>query len=105
MILVKSSYTASTEPYFYDSAYQLVRRPYAIQIDENGKCTIVKQVKAESAWKQWQCTNAKVYITPSKQLSIVTFKQSHLSALYKRCDAPWTHDECRHTHYTNQHTA
>jgi len=31
-------HTASAEPYYYDAAYQLVKRNYAIPIDENGKC-------------------------------------------------------------------
>ena len=31
-------HTASSEPYFYDSAYQPVQRAYAIPIDENGRC-------------------------------------------------------------------
>ena len=38
----ESSHTGSTEPYFYDSAYQLVKRPHAIPIEENGKCIIAK---------------------------------------------------------------
>ena len=48
----ESGHTASTELYFYNSAYQLVKRPHAIPIDENGKCIIAEQVKKESAWKQ-----------------------------------------------------
>ena len=53
----ESSHTASTEPYFYDSTYQIVKRPYAIPIDKNGRGIIAKQVKKESALKQWQCTH------------------------------------------------
>ena len=30
---------ASTEPFFYDSAYKLVKREYALPIDTNGRCT------------------------------------------------------------------
>ena len=90
----ESSHTASTEPYFYDSAYQLVKRPHAIPIDENGKCIIAKQVKKESAWKKWQCTNECKSITPSEELSIVTFKQSFECSIQDKCD------EYPHTHYT-----
>ena len=96
----ESGHTASTEPYFYDSAYQLVKRPYAIPIDENGKCIIAKQVKKESAWKQWQCTNECKGITPSEELSIVTFKQSFECSIQEVCRTLDKCDECPQTHYT-----
>ena len=96
----ESSHTASTEPYFYDSAYQLVKRPHAIPIDENGKCIIAKQVKKESAWKQWQCTNECKGITPSEELSIVTFKQSFECSIQEVRRTLDKCDECPHTHYT-----
>ena len=60
----ESSHTASTEPYSYDSAYQLVKRPYAIPIDENGRCILAKEINKDGAQKQWQCTNECKDITP-----------------------------------------
>ena len=33
---------ASTEPFFYDSAYKLVKKEYALPIDTNGKCITAK---------------------------------------------------------------
>ena len=96
----ESSHTASTEPYFYDSAYQLVKRPHAIPIDENEKCIIAKSVKKESAWKQWQCTNECKGITPSEELSIVTFKQSFECSIQEVRRTLDKCDECPHTHYT-----
>ena len=99
--LGESSHTASTEPYFYDSAYQLVKRPHAIPIDENhGKCIIAKPVKKESAWKQWQCTNECKGITPSEEFSIVTFKQSFECSIQEVRRTLNKCDECPHTHYT-----
>ena len=56
----ESGHTASTEPYFYDSAYQLVKRPHAIPIDENGKCIIAKQVKKVHGSNGSVPMNAKV---------------------------------------------
>ena len=58
----ESSHTASTEPYFYDSAYQLVKRPHAIPIDENGKCIIAKQVKKVHGSNGSVPMNAKVLL-------------------------------------------
>ena len=35
-------HTASTEPYFYDSAYQLVKRQQALPVDKQGKCVVAE---------------------------------------------------------------
>ena len=35
---------ASTEPFFYDSAYKLVKREHALLIDANGRCITAKKV-------------------------------------------------------------
>ena len=32
----------STEPFFYDSAYKLVKKEYALPIDTNGRCITAK---------------------------------------------------------------
>ena len=39
---------ASSEPFFYDSAYKLVKREYAFPIDTNGRCIIAKKVVCTS---------------------------------------------------------
>ena len=33
---------ASTQPFFYDSAYKLVKKEYALPIDTNGRCITAK---------------------------------------------------------------
>ena len=35
---------ASSEPYFYDTAYSPVKRDYSIQVDENGKCVVADEI-------------------------------------------------------------
>ena len=35
---------ASTEPFFYDSAYKFDKREYALPIDTNGRCVIANKV-------------------------------------------------------------
>ena len=35
---------ARTEPFFYDSAYKLVKKEYALPIDTNGRCITAKNV-------------------------------------------------------------
>ena len=36
--------TASSEPYFYDQSYTLVKRDFPIPIDSNGRCVIAEEV-------------------------------------------------------------
>ena len=40
--LGEGCHTAATEPYYYDSAYQLVKRPYAIPIDKRGRFIVAQ---------------------------------------------------------------
>ena len=58
-------HTASTEPYFYDLAYEPVKRDYALPIDECGKCVLASEIaddykttKHSSKPKpmKWACT-------------------------------------------------
>ena len=39
-----SCHMASTEPFFYDSAYKLVKKEYALPIDTNGRCITAKNM-------------------------------------------------------------
>ena len=45
-------HTASTEPYFYDSAYQLVKRQQALPVDKQGKCVVAEITIVEKKQKQ-----------------------------------------------------
>ena len=58
-------HTVSTEPYFYDSAYEPLKRDYALPIDEYGKCVLANEItdddkttKRSSKPKpmKWACT-------------------------------------------------
>ena len=40
-----SSHTASTEPYFYNSAYQVVKMACVIPNDEKERCIVAKEIK------------------------------------------------------------
>ena len=58
--LGKQWHTASSEPFFYDTAYKLVKRSIAIPVDEHGRCCIAKEVgdryKDTMRPKKWKCT-------------------------------------------------
>ena len=59
-------HTASTEPYFYDSAYKPVKRDYALPIDKCGKCVLASEITDDDSTTKrsskpkpmkWACTN------------------------------------------------
>jgi len=45
--LGESCHSASTEPYYYDTAYKLVKIDYALPIDENGKRVVANEILSE----------------------------------------------------------
>ncbi len=47
---------ASSEPYFYDSAYQPVKRDYALPINEQGKCIVAKVIRFSACTYSHNCT-------------------------------------------------
>ena len=58
-------HTASTEPYFYDSAYKPVKRDYALPIDEHGRYVLASELPDEDKTTKrsskpkpmrWACT-------------------------------------------------
>ena len=57
---------ARTEPFFYDSAYKLVKKEYALPIDTNGRCITAKNVctsdeiprhSAKEPPMKWECSS------------------------------------------------
>ena len=77
-----------------------MKRPYAIPIDENGRCILAKEIKNKGARKQWQCTNESKDITPSEELAIINFQQAFECSIQEMRRTLDKCDECPHTHYT-----
>ena len=55
-------HTPSSEPYYYDEAYQLIKRDTAIPVDHNGKCIIAKvisksdnETNTKNHPMKWEC--------------------------------------------------
>ena len=76
---------ATTEPYFYDSAYQHIKRDHALVIDENGKCLLANEVNTEREDKKhgtkkppmrWECTSECKVLTDSEVGSILDLKKA-----------------------------
>ena len=92
--------TASSEPYFYDSAYQPVNRDYPIPVDEEGKCIVADEIKAVGRAKRWACTSECKPLTQAEVDAILDFKEAFEQPMHEvrhvlaTCD-----DGCPNGHY------
>ena len=77
-------HTASTEPFFYDSAYKPVKRDYALPIDECGKCVLATEIVADNKTSnclrknqpmKWACTSECKTLTDDEVLVIIEYVQ------------------------------
>ena len=81
------SHCTSSEPYFYDTAYHLVKRDLSIPVDQSGKCVVAEEILSKhskpgvqtKAYKgsqheasqvpkptRWKCTSECKALTPSQ---------------------------------------
>ena len=99
-------HTASTEPYFYDSCYQIVQRDYALPIDENGKCVVAKEVESKTETKhrkhpmKWECSSECKPLTETEVDSIVSLKAAYENPMQEVRHTLDTCDGCPNQHYT-----
>ena len=84
-------HTAATEPYYYDSAYQLVKRPYAIPIDKRGRCIVAQ---TDCAYKTWHCFSACKPVSEAEIDAIVALKQAFEKPVQEVRHALDTCDDC-----------
>ena len=99
-------HTASTEPYFYDSCYQIVQRDYALPIDENGKCVVAKEVESKTETKhrkhpmKWECSSECKPLTEAEVDTIVSLKAAFENPMQEVRHTLDTCDGCPNQHYT-----
>ena len=99
-------HTASAEPYFYDSCYQIVRRDYALPIDENGKCVVAKEIESKTKTKhrkhpmKWECSSECKPLTEAEVDTIVSFKAAFENPMQEVRHTLDTCDGCPNQHYT-----
>ena len=71
---------ANTEPFFYDSAYKLVKKEYAMPIDTNGRCITAKNVctsdeiprySAKESLMKWECSGECKILSDSDVCTII----------------------------------
>ena len=70
----------STEAFFYDSAYKLVKKEYALPIDTNGRCITAKNVctsdeitrySAKKPPMKWECSSECKILSDSDVCTII----------------------------------
>ena len=104
-------HTTASEPYYYDSAYHLVKRPSAISIKENGMCVVTNEIsnsendstktKGEQPPKQWNCHSECKMITDTEVAAIVHLRQAFDKPMHELRSALGTCDNgCPNQHYT-----
>ena len=90
MISVTVAIMASTEHFFYDSAYKLVKKEYALPIDTNGRCITAKNGRSDeiprySAKKppmKWECSSeCKILSDSDVYVRLLTLTSSLLVEL------------------------
>ena len=113
-------HTASSEPYFHDSAYQQVQRHTAVPIDERGRCfvangvsTMVRvdktasptQPKTEQQFLRWKCCSECKPLTKAEVSAIVELKDSFDKPMIElRQDLDMCDSGCPNQHYTRVET-
>ena len=101
----KSRHTASSEPFFYDQSYAMVRHTSPISVDSNGRCVIAeeegKRREKSNRPKCWKCTAECKLPTPQEVRSIMSTKALFEQPVQKLREALNTIDECtEYGHYS-----
>ena len=102
---------ASTEPFFYDSAYKLVKRECALPIDTNGRCVIAKKVvctfgdiprySAKEPPMKWECSSECKIITDAEVCTIIDLAAAFQKPMRElRCALESVDSGCPNQHYT-----
>ena len=102
-------HTASSEPYYFDSAYQYAKRDSALAIDENGKCIVANEMKADSETSKkiepnkWECSSECKTLNKTEVDAIVAMKEALAKPMQHLRYACTTSDNgCPNGHYTGR---
>ena len=101
----KSRHTASSEHFFYDQSYAMVRHTSPIAVDSHGRCVIAEEEgktnEKSNRPKCWKCIAECKLPTPQEVRSIMSTKALFEQPVQKLREALNTIDECtEHGHYS-----
>ena len=101
---------ASTEPFFYDSAYKLVKKEYALPIDTNGRCITAKNVctsdeiprySAKEPPMKWECSSECKILSDNDVCTIIDLAAAFQKPMRElRCELESVDSGCPNQHYT-----
>ena len=104
-------HTMASEPYFYDSSYQHMRRDIPIPVNEDGQCVVAKELHTDNEKegacaqrKKWECCSECKPITDTEVDAILTLKAAFEKPLQEvrhaldECDSG-----CPNGHYCKVH--
>ena len=100
-------HTASSEPFFYDTAYMPMKQNNAISVDEYGRCCTAEEVgdrdKNTMRPKKWKCTEECKLPTDKEISSIVAAKELYKKSRQELRNGLESIDKgCQHGHYTDR---
>ena len=103
-------HAASSEPFYYDAAYQPVQRACVIPMDENGRCVVASETSSsqnetsKTKGKQplkWCCSSECKTLTEPEVAAIVNLKQAFEKPMEELRTALYACDSgCPNGHYT-----
>ena len=101
-------HTTSSEPYYYDEAYQLIKRDTAIPVDHDGKCVIAKvisksdnETNTENHPMKWECCSECKVPTKLEVDAILALKGAFQKPMNEILNTLHTYDNgCPNQHYT-----
>ena len=100
----EGSHNRSTEPYFYEAAYQPVKRDAPIPVNKQGQCIVTEKIKEKCAkWNEWKCSSECKPLSEGEVNSILSFKEAfklpieEVRAALSTCDYG-----CPFGHYSKQ---
>ena len=103
-------HTASSEPFYYDAAYQAMQRACVIPIDENGRCVVANEISSsgnetsKTKGKQplkWCCSSECKTLTEAEVAAVVNLKQVFEKPIQELRTALYECDSgCPNGHYT-----
>ena len=101
----ESCHSASTEPYFYDAAYQPVQRDVPIPVNMQGKCFVAKEIaldhESAESMKRWECSCECKPISKGEVNAILCLKVAfELSVEEVRAALATCDYGCPYGHYT-----
>ena len=101
-------HTTSSEPYYYDEAYQLIKRDTAIPVNHNGKCVVAEvisksdnETNTKNHPMKWECCSECKVPTKLEVDAILALKEAFQKPMndilntFRTCD-----DGCPNQHYT-----